>query len=289
MEEQAKYLSIHYGKVFNPYCNVHKSNGTQRAKKLHYHDFYQIYFITEGILTHHSQDGSTELVSGDCFIVPPFFRHRISDGKSAPTFYSFSFKKEFLTNNTTNDTLISELLSTLTPQNTQLKISLPSEKIHQLKNLLEYCLEEFLNQENGWQYSVQSLLSYILIMFSRKYSSNSAITYRTDSNVWDCIDYINGHFKEDIKLKDVLEKFHFSHSTFLRAFTANTGKNFSTYLIDCKIEYACALLRETDKPSAIISSECGFYDYSAFYRAFCRRMKVSPNKYRSIAKNQKTN
>ena len=135
--------------------------------------------------------------------------------------------------------------------------------------------------------TVSAFASTSFARFSRKYSSNSAITYRTNSNVWDCIDYINGHFKEDIKLKDVLEKFHFSHSTFLRAFTANTGKNFRTYLIDCKIEYACALLRETNKPSAIISSECGFYDYSAFYRAFCRRMKISPNKYRSIAKNQK--
>ena len=282
-KNEVKYLSIQYGKINNFCCNVHKSSGTSSAKEMHYHDFFQIYFVTSGTLIHHSEHDDIKLVSGDCFIVPPFFKHYISTEDNSPVFYSFSFREEFLSADIIQNKIIKELLDILTPQNTLLKLSLEHNKIQQLKNLLEYSLLEFEEQLPGWECSLNGLLSYILILFSRTYSSGAISLFNTDFTMQDCIEYINFHYKENINLQELLDKFHFSHSTFLRLFHSNTGKSFRSYLIEKRIEYACKLLRETNKSISAICNECGYWDYSSFYRAFYNKTQISPFKYRSIS------
>lgn len=288
MKCEAKYLSLQYGSNKNPYCNIHESSGTLQAKSLHYHDFFQIYFVTEGILVHHSDQECIELVAGDCFIIPPFFKHYISVDSSSSVFYSFSFQKAFLQESILRNKVIEELLTMLTPQNIMLKLSLKAEQIHQINNLLSYSLQEFENQAPGWECALQGLLSNILIMFYRTYKVGVASVFYSNSTIQNCITYINMHFKENIKLENILKKFHFSHSSFLRIFRANTGKNFQTYLTECRINYARFLLRETEKTISAICNECGYGDYSAFYRAFYKRTKTSPFKYRSLAKKYET-
>ncbi len=280
----AKYLSIHYGPTRSSYFNVHKSSGTMAAKKLHYHDFFQIYFVNEGVLVHHSESDSIELVAGDCFIVPPFFKHYISPGETPPVFYSCSFKEAFLDDNLMQNKYIKELLTMLTPQNTLLKLSLKADKINHIKNLLTYSISEFDEQAVGWECSVKGLLSNILILFYRTYKTGSALTYNSSSSMQDCLTYINIHFKEDLHLEDILKKFHFSHSTFLREFKKATGKSFRSYLKELRIDYACLLLRETSKSISSICNECGYWDYSAFYRSFYSKTKTSPIKYREMSK-----
>lgn len=280
---EIKYLSIQYGKINNFCCNIHKSNGTSPAKEMHYHDFFQIYFVTSGILTHHSEHDNIELVSGDCFIVPPYFKHYISTGNTTPVFYSFSFREEFLSADIVQNNIIKKLLDILTPQDTLLKLSLTSDKIQQLKNLLEYSLLEFEEQLQGWECSLQGLLSYILILFSRTYTEGAVTVFNNDFTMQNCIEYINLHFRENISLKNILDRFHFSYSTFLRSFRSVTGNSFRSYLIEKRIDHACKLLRETNNSISSICNECGYWDYSSFYRAFYNKTKTSPFKYRSIS------
>lgn len=280
---EAKYLSIHYGAAKSSCFNVHKSSGTTGAKKLHYHDFFQIYFIKEGVLVHHSENESIELVAGDCFIVPPFFNHYIS-AKEAPVFYSCSFKEDFLDDALIQNKYIKELLAMLTPKNTLLKLTLKADKINHIKNLLTYSVSEFEEQAPGWECAVKGLLSNILILFYRTYKKGNAQTYNSSSSMQDCLTYINVHFKEDLHLDDILKKFHFSHSTFLREFKKVTGESYQSYLKDLRINYACILLRETNKSISSVCNECGYWDYSAFYRSFYDKTKTSPIKYREMSK-----
>jgi AraC-like DNA-binding protein len=54
----------------------------------------------------------------------------------------------------------------------------------------------------------------------------------------------------------------------------------SQFITRTRLEVASRLLRESDRPVADIAQECGFYDHSAFTRAFRTAMGVTPSAYR---------
>jgi AraC-like DNA-binding protein len=54
----------------------------------------------------------------------------------------------------------------------------------------------------------------------------------------------------------------------------------SQYIAKVRIAAASCLLRETDQSVADIALACGFYDHSAFTRAFRRVAGVSPSQFR---------
>jgi PAS domain S-box-containing protein len=55
----------------------------------------------------------------------------------------------------------------------------------------------------------------------------------------------------------------------------------SQFITRTRLEVASRLLRDSDRPVADIAQECGFYDHSAFSRAFRAAMGVSPSEFRS--------
>jgi len=221
---QYKYLSMEYGSIHSEFCNIHKSSGTLPATKMHYHDFYQIYFITKGKMLHRTPEQQCLLHSGDCFIIPPHFPHSIEKGKESPEFYAFSFRPDFL------DVAVLSLLPQLqTPETLRLGLSLSGGEIHMLEQLLECCLREFEQQSFGWETAAKGMLQAILVLFSRAYSDVHPV-FTGQSAIIECVQYVDTHFREDIRLDKLLPRYHFSVSGFYRAFREMTGKSFRQYL-----------------------------------------------------------
>jgi AraC-like DNA-binding protein len=54
----------------------------------------------------------------------------------------------------------------------------------------------------------------------------------------------------------------------------------SQFITRTRLEVASRHLRESDRPVADIAQDCGFYDHSAFSRAFRAAMGVTPSAYR---------
>jgi AraC-like DNA-binding protein len=59
------------------------------------------------------------------------------------------------------------------------------------------------------------------------------------------------------------------------------GLTPSQYIIKARISYAARLLRETNRPSAEVAQSCGFYDHSAFTRAFRKLTGLTPTQLRT--------
>lgn len=58
----------------------------------------------------------------------------------------------------------------------------------------------------------------------------------------------------------------------------------SQFLTQTRLAVAARLLRETDRAVATIAHDCGFYDHSAFSRAFRSAMGVTPSVYRETTR-----
>lgn len=270
---QYKYLPMEYGPIRSDFCNIHKSSGTFPATRMHHHDFYQLYFITKGQLLHRSSRQQSLLRSGDCFIIPPQFPHSIEKGQQAPEFYAFSFRPDF------PQTAVPGLLPQLqTPETLRLSLSLSGGEVHMLEQLLGCCLREFEQQAPHWETAVKGMLQAILVLFSRAYADEHPVSSR-HSAITECLSYVDAHFHEPLRLEELLHRYHFSPSGFYRAFREATGKNFQQYLTQKRLEQAVFLLRSTNLPLQTVAVQCGYEDYSVFFRAFRKHWGLTPSQY----------
>lgn len=94
------------------------------------------------------------------------------------------------------------------------------------------------------------------------------------------LSYIRNHYGEHITLDEVARAVHLSPSYFSRMFKLETGKTFSEYLQDIRIDQAKGYLRRWDYPMADIAEQTGFFDQSHFIKAFKQATGITPGLYR---------
>ena len=73
---------------------------------------------------------------------------------------------------------------------------------------------------------------------------------------------------------------HFSVSTLSNRFRAETGKGYSAYLQQVRMETACRLLTGSDRTIAEVVAACGYRDMKTFYNVFHQHMGISPGRFR---------
>ena len=95
------------------------------------------------------------------------------------------------------------------------------------------------------------------------------------------------HFREEIRLADVLEIAGLTKPTFSRQFRRHTGRSLSDFLIGIRLQAACRELSTTSRGVLEVALGCGFTQVSFFNRAFRRAMGCSPSEYRARAGSQR--
>lgn len=95
------------------------------------------------------------------------------------------------------------------------------------------------------------------------------------------LEYMENHYCEKIRLKDLADIANLSPNAFCRFFKMSTRKTFSNYLLDMRTDHTCRLLVESNKPIADISNESGFANLSNFNRHFKRVKHLTPLQYRN--------
>ncbi|MFY8107333.1 MAG: AraC family transcriptional regulator [Bacteroidia bacterium] len=92
--------------------------------------------------------------------------------------------------------------------------------------------------------------------------------------------FIQDHFANKITLKEVAELIHLTESNFCKFFKKATGKTYSDYINEIRINEAAMLLLQTEKTINQISYECGFETLSYFNRVFMNKKGKTPSGYR---------
>jgi AraC-like DNA-binding protein len=92
--------------------------------------------------------------------------------------------------------------------------------------------------------------------------------------------FIQNNFYNKISLNEVARLIFLTESNFCKFFKKATGKTFSDYLNEIRINEACRLLIQSEKTVSQISYECGFETLSYFNRVFLKKKFVTPSKYK---------
>ena len=92
--------------------------------------------------------------------------------------------------------------------------------------------------------------------------------------------FIQNNFQNKIYLKEVADLIYLTESNFCKFFKKATGKTYSDYVNEIRINEASRLLIQTDKTISQISFECGFETLSYFNRVFLNKKGITPSVYR---------
>ena len=92
--------------------------------------------------------------------------------------------------------------------------------------------------------------------------------------------FIHDHSHQDISIPILCNEFSFSPNYIINIFKKEFGKTPIAYLNETRIKKAEELLISTSRPIESISLECGYRNYSHFYRQFVLKNEISPDRFR---------
>ena len=251
-----------------------------RTMEFHAHDFLELYYFLDGSVTYYIEDQVYDLCPGDLLIIPAGKMHRpvIANEHAA----------------------YERMVLWITPQYLQ-SIDSPAGDLQ--KNLQKvgehgYCVP-FRGDETVF---VTALLKKLLYMQKNdtapKFCAGAVelylwtifrsygvidTTHRNETQVIpQVIRYITEHFSEPLTLEDIAAEFFVSKSYLNRHFKAYTNSTVYAYIMALRLTHARRMLRE-GIPAVEAGRECGFSNYSTFYKAFKTQTGLSPQQFKSRA------
>lgn len=131
-----------------------------------------------------------------------------------------------------------------------------------------------------------TLLEILNILSQCKHvSSLSSIGYSQQLNEYESVrlnsiyKFILDNFKNNIDLNTISEYSNMTPQAFSKYFKERTRKNFTTFLNEVRIGYACRLINEKQMNFSQICFECGYSNLSNFNRQFKRNMQKTPSEF----------
>ncbi len=94
------------------------------------------------------------------------------------------------------------------------------------------------------------------------------------------LDYIGGHFNENISLQEVADNIKISRNYLCDIFKKELGVTFINYVTNLRIEKAKWYLKNSDLKMYEISSAVGYNDYSYFSQIFKKNTGITLSAYR---------
>ena len=82
----------HFGAQMRHY-HIYRIQSSLLDHQTHYHNYFQICFVTCGEILHCQEGDSIPLGPGDAFIVPPGFQHSLHFASAHSEMYSLAFEE----------------------------------------------------------------------------------------------------------------------------------------------------------------------------------------------------
>lgn len=138
------------------------------------------------------------------------------------------------------------------------------------------CIENMTMSSQNDKMNVYSNLFLLLNEISKVFSDTATEQEQSDSVEYKIIRYVNKHLCEKLTLDTVCEKFYISKPQLCRIFKKATGTTMGQYITIKRLVTARKLINDGAKPTSVYS-ECGFGDYSTFYRAYVKNFGEAPS------------
>lgn len=252
--------------------------------KWHYHPEYELTYIVKGNgyrIVGNTYENYTE---GDLVLLGPNLPHTWT-GKAVESepfeAIVIQFSKEFITSFLGFDESYS-IKNLLENSARGIAFEATQDLVQAIKSLIEKeGMDRILQLISALNQLAQS--NYTLITPN---TFHTIASKKSELRINEVCLFIQNNFNSNITLKQVASQIYLTESNFCKFFKKATGKTFSDYLNEIRINEASRLLLQTDKTISQISFECGFETLSYFNRVFLKKKNQTPSGFRNNNNNK---
>lgn len=238
---------------------------------MHIHDRCEIYFLVSGRMNYLVESTEYPLKEKSLMIMRPSEAHkakvmeRVRYERYAINF-PLSFAKELdLTGHLTKAFLQRELGKNNYYGPAELDMLL-------VERMFMEMTEE---TEENRKLTLTTHLLFLLDQISRSFQKKELVSGTSENLSARMVSYVNTHLFEQMSVQELAEQFYISSSQFGRIFKAATGASPWEYIMRKRLNAAKEKIRN-GLPAYQAAEQCGFGDYSSFYRAYIRCFGCAP-------------
>lgn len=267
---ETRYFSI---------AHLHKESG---VLSMHSHHCYEFYFSISGGLTFFIGDKNYKIEPGNLFMINQHEKHQVVQLDTSVPHERFAvfIDPAYLKNISTTSTDLTYCF-THRPEPFSHKISLPQS---QQRRFTYYFNKLAVEEGFGHDIEERSAFAEFMVFITKLTVEATTGTELVEqkqhfnSKVADIITYIHHNIDSPLSISEISDHFYLSNSYLCRLFKKGTGTTINHYITSRRIELAQALLSGGYSVNEVYSM-CGFNDYSNFFKAFTKKIGISPKKY----------
>lgn len=260
----------------------HYRDNNMTEVALHHHDFYEVYFFLSGSVSYNIESRSYRLSPGDLLLISPSELHQpvFSDDRKNYERIVLWINSAFLEQFDSPGREVSRCFGQPgQPHNNLVHTDGATREI--LTFLFSQMIAESRSEEFGAELYALGCMAQALVMINRlslRAEQETEPRENTDSAVYRILGYINDHYREELSLDDLANRFFISKYHLSREFNRIVGTSVYRYIIQKRLIMARQLMA-AGTPTSTVYQQCGFGDYSNFYRAFRAEYEMSPREY----------
>jgi AraC family L-rhamnose operon regulatory protein RhaS len=237
------------------------------------HEFLEVFYVLHGAGEFWIENRAHRCKSGDVIVVPSGQVHRIADLPTSPlALYGICVAPRLWQNEP-------NLLDHIPAGRLSVSPMLAAQVRDDLRRLL---FEQTLDRP-GSKILILGLTLQLLVRLARNTAAVAPVEAATSGYRAAMQSYLvelPRRFFEVTDLDHAAAELGMSRRRFTQLFREATGATWGNYLARLRIDYACQLLRESQRAIATVAFECGFEELSSFYRAFKRQTGLTPSAWR---------
>ena len=267
---------------------VHRSREPYHNEwTLHHHDFYEVYLFISGNMDYIVENRIYHVTSGDILIVSPNELHQPMYGTGTGSLDRIVLwvDRAYLDRTINFGPALNRCFERASAHQGNL-LRPDSGTLQLMQTLLENINVELEKEQFAYELTADTCLLQAMILLNRleeKGGQNREMLDRSGSVVGKVIAYINEHYREDLSLDLLANRFFISKYHLSREFNRLAGTSVYRYITQKRLAVAKQMLSE-GIPSSEAYQHCGFGDYSSFYRAFRSEYEISPKEFVSKLK-----
>lgn len=253
----------------------------------HRHNFFEAFYVYEGICEHYIEGKHQTLNVGDFCIIPPGIEHSISVQDQSIVIVMV-LNRESLENTFSNPIYHRKnILSDFFLQNIYIKDANHYLLFHtgndeEMRSVILDMMLETKNQYREYEVILYSLFGVFFAKLFRYYENT--VEYpefgdRNSSLAYGIITYIRENYR-DITLNRVADKFHYTSEYTSKFIKQTSGKTFSELLTEVRLNHAANMLKNTNLTVGDIAYDIGYENPETFIRNFKKKYKKTPAVYR---------
>ncbi len=248
--------------------------------EFHYHEFHKLIFFISGNVEY--------IIEGKAYNLKPYDILLVRQG---------DIHKPVIDPNTIYDRVVIWVSSTYLKEHYNLADcfeSINNKHFNLIRDNSQFAekifdlLKQLTNSDKS-QYAAELMNDLIflqlMILINRCMLENKKIpSYNSDERIDDVIEYINNNLFSDINVDKIANRFYISRYYLMHKFKEVTGKTVYSYIQTKRLLFAANLLNEGESAKNVCY-QCGYSDYSVFFKAFKKEFDITPSEYIKRADN----